>query len=336
MAKKTRKPRDTDYLFISAYLRSRERNLLTAARMERMIEAGSASDAAKVLQEIGYGEFPAESERELGAVLAREREALFQDLYRYVPDKSVVDVFKVKYDYHNLKAMLKAQAMKTDGRRLLMDAGRVSAETMAKAISEGSYDLLPEPLRSAAEEAFEVLSATGDPQRADFVLDRAYFTEMLAAAEATGSGLLKDYVRAQIDSANLRSVVRTLRMKGSSELLKKVVFFEGGSVPAVDILAGALGGDVEGLFRSSHMRHAAQLGAEAARGGDLTKFEKACDDAVTSVAAKAKGVPFGVEAVIGYLVAKEIEFTSVRVILSGHLAGIGAETIRERLREAYV
>ena len=52
MAKKVK---DTDYLFISTYLHSRERDLLTAARMERMIEAPTAEDAAKVLTEIGYG-----------------------------------------------------------------------------------------------------------------------------------------------------------------------------------------------------------------------------------------------------------------------------------------
>ena len=52
-----KKLKDTDYLFISTYLHSRERDLLTGARMERMIEAPTAADAAKVLGEIGYGEF---------------------------------------------------------------------------------------------------------------------------------------------------------------------------------------------------------------------------------------------------------------------------------------
>ena len=80
----------------------------------------------------------------------------------------------------------------------------------------------------------------------------------------------------------------------------------------------------------------AELGAAAAQGGSLTAFEKACDDAVTAVAARAKSVPFGVEAVISYVAAKEIEFTAVRVIMSSRLAGIEGDTIRERLREAYV
>lgn len=332
MAKKLK---DTDYLFISTYLRSRERNLLTSARMERMIDAPSAEEATKVLQEIGYGEFSAASDRELGAALAQEREKLFADLYRFVPDKAVVDVFKVKYDYHNIKALLKARAMDVDGAHLLLDAGRVPADKLAKIVMEGAYDQLPPALAAAAKEASEVLSATGDPQLGDFVLDRAYYAEMLSAAQATRSDFLVRYVRATIDAANLRSAVRTLRMQKGGDFLRRVLF-EGGTVKTESILSAALGGNLEEPFRTTELKAAAELGAEAARGGSLTKFEKACDDAVTAFAAGAKRVPFGVEAVIGYLVAKEIEFTAVRIIMSSRMAGIGGDTIRERLREAYV
>ena len=178
MAKKAKTIKDTDYLFISTYLHSRERNLLTAARMERMIEAPTAEEAVKVLQEIGYGEIPSVTEQALSEALAREQEKLFADLYRFVPDKAVVDVFKVKYDYHNLKALLKARAMGVDSGRLLLDAGRVPAEEMRRAVAEGNYGSLPQALSQAAEEAGEVLSTTGDPQLSDFVLDRAYYAEM--------------------------------------------------------------------------------------------------------------------------------------------------------------
>ena len=327
--------KDTDYLFISSYLRTRERNLLTAARMDRMIDAATTEEAAKVLGEIGYSEFSPTSERELSAALAGEREKLFQDLYRFVPDKAVVDVFKVKYDYHNLKALLKARSMGMDAQRLLLDAGRVSAAAMTKAVTEGAWDLLPEALAKAAREAAEVLGTTGDPQLADFILDRAYYAEMLSAAEDTGSEFLTGYVRTTIDAANLRSAVRTLRMKKGADLLKKVLV-EGGTVPVDRIRNAALGGNLEDVYRSTTLRSAAELGMNAVNGGSLTPFEKACDDAVTAAAGKAKSVPFGVEAVIGYLVAKEIEFTAVRTIMSSRMAGIKGDTIRERLREAYV
>ena len=327
--------KDTDYLFLSARLRSMERNLLTGARMERMIDAPTAEDAAKVLGEIGYSDFSPASDQELGQALAAEREKVFGELYQFVPDRSVVDVFKVKYDYHNVKAVLKSLATGADPGRLLVDAGRVNGEKLAKALEEGDYAALPQEMQEPCRQAHEVLSTTGDPQQSDFILDAAYFRETLQAAEETGSDLLRRYVQATIDAANLRSAVRALRMHKGGDFLRQVLF-AGGTVPMDRVMAASLGGSLEDAFRASGLRSAAELGAAAIRGGSLTAFEKACDDAVTATAARAKSVPFGVEVVIGYLVAKEIEFTAVRVIMAGKMAGINGETIRERLRESYV
>ena len=69
---KRRSSKDTDYLFISARLRAMERNLLTGARMDRMVVAPTAADAAKVLQEIGYGEFSPDSQASPGQAPAQE------------------------------------------------------------------------------------------------------------------------------------------------------------------------------------------------------------------------------------------------------------------------
>ena len=330
-----KKIKDTDYLFISTNLRAKERGLLTAGRMERMIDAATMDDAAKVLVEIGYSEFSPTSDRELNQALAAEREKVFQELYRYVPDKAVVDVFKVKYDYHNVKTMLKGLAVGVPCQHLLVDAGRMGAADLAKAMEERDYAALPESMQAPVQEAAEVLATTGDPQLSDFVLDDAYYREMLQAAQATGSGFLKRYVQANIDAANLRSAVRTLRMNKGGDFLRKVLF-AGGTVSVESIVSAALGGNLEELYRISQLRAAAELGAAAIHGGSLTAFEKACDDAVTSFVMGAKAVPFGVEVVIGYLVAKEIEFTAVRIIMASRMAGISGDIIRERLRESYV
>ena len=217
MAKKLK---DTDYLFISTYLHSRERDLLTGARMERMIEAPTAADAAKVLGEIGYGEFDASSQRELGSILAQEQEKLFEDLYRFVPDKAVVDVFKVKYDYHNLKALIKARATGTDASdRLLLDAGRVSAEDMRRAVWEGDYNVLPPALRQSAVEAAETLSATGDPQLADFLLARndALIIESFGVGglPTYKAGDYYDTVKAGLDAGRIVVMTTQVENEGS-------------------------------------------------------------------------------------------------------------------------
>ena len=54
-----KKPNEYDYLHISARIHAMENRLLTRERMERMLSARSAEEAAKVLAECGYGDFPA-------------------------------------------------------------------------------------------------------------------------------------------------------------------------------------------------------------------------------------------------------------------------------------
>lgn len=330
MAKKVK---DTDYLFLSARIRSLERNLLTKPRMERMLQAETAAECAQVLTELGYPPFDATSEAGLNQALAQARADLFADLARFMPDPALLDVFKLKYDYHNLKTLIKAQG--ADVSALLVDAGRVRAADMAAKYQQfGNWDFLSEPMRGAAKEAARVLAETGDPQRSDFVLDKAYFAEMLTLAKASRCDFLVDYVRTQIDAANLRSAVRTQRMHRVGAFLQQVLF-DGGTVSVDRILADISGG-VAALYRPTPLREAAVLGEEAVSGGSLTAFEKACDNAVLAKVGQARSVPFGPQVAIGYVAAKESEFTAARIILSGRMAGLDSDIIRERLRDCYV
>lgn len=53
------KIKDTDYLAISARVRAMETTLLTAERMERLLEARSDEEVSKLLQDCGYPELDA-------------------------------------------------------------------------------------------------------------------------------------------------------------------------------------------------------------------------------------------------------------------------------------
>ena len=68
----------------------------------------------------------------------------------------------------------------------------------------------------------------------------------------------------------------------------------------------------------------------------LRGYEMIGVDLSPDMLAQARRIPFGEQAVVGYLYAREAEFTAIRTILSGRMAGLDADTIRERLREAYV
>ena len=330
------KIRDTDYLTISARIRAMETRLLTRERMERMLEARTDEEAAKVLAECGYGELSALTHGALDEMLSAARGALYKELKGAVPQKGLVEVFQMKYDYHNAKTLIKAAAVGTEADRLLMEGGRWTAAQIKDAFQRDSLRDFTDPFRQAVTQARELLGGGGDPQLADFVLDRAYFEEMRAAAQATGSSFLQGYVRLLIDATNLRSAVRAARMGKGSDFLSQVLL-PGGNVE-VHTLTDRKGADLATVFRAGPLSEAAAAGAAltAPGSGELTGFERMCDDAVMHYLAQARRIPFGEQAVIGYLYARESEFTAIRTILSGRMAGLDADTIRERLREAYV
>lgn len=332
---KTKKNRtnEYDYLHISARIHALENRLLTRERMERMLDAGSAAEAAKVLTECGYEELPSPTPTGIEALLTRARQALFADLRGASPQAALVDVFCIKYDYHNLKTLLKAKATGADPEPLLVDAGRYGARTLREDFRKGELSGVSETFQTAAKRAGEVLSSTGDPQRADILLDRAYYAELRAAAEQAGSPFLDEYVRTCIDAANLRAAVRAHRMGQGPAFLREVLV-EGGQVEP-ERLAAAGPGELPGLCSRTPLERAAELGGRAMEGGALTAFEKACDDAVTAVVRQARRVPFGEQPLVGYLYAREAELTSIRILLNGKLAGLDRATLEERLRESY-
>ena len=43
-------------------------------------------------------------------MLASAQAEVFQDLRSAVPDPNLIDVFRIKYDYHNAKVLIKAAA----------------------------------------------------------------------------------------------------------------------------------------------------------------------------------------------------------------------------------
>ncbi len=324
--------KDTDYLGISARIRAMENRLLTRERLERIIEARDDQEARKVLVECGYPDVAGAS---LEQLLAQVREETVKDLTAAVPGEPGLEIFKLKYDYHNAKTLLKAQAMGVDAGRLLLKGGRYDPAQLLAQWQQESLSGCGDAFRRGVEEAAKLLKETRDPQQADLLLDKAMYAEMSQLAKSSKSSFLEGYVRILVDAANLRTAVRVYRMEREDEFLRQVLL-EGGNISPQSIAAARAEGIAE-VFQSGALAQAAKLGAALVKPGSgaLTVFEKACDDAVTNYVSAGRMIPFGEQVVIGYLYAKEAELTAVRTIFAGRAAKLDGDTIRRRLRDTY-
>ena len=329
--------KDTDYLAVSARVRAMENHLLTAEQYEQLINAKSDDEESKLLQSFGYGQLEPKHPEAIDADLVAVRAEALEELATGMPSPGDLDVFKIKYDYHNVKALLKAEAMNVSPGEMLTDLGRVSVEEMFLAHKERDGSNLPGHIDDAAREGYDILSATRDPQLSDIAVDKWYFVDLLETAEKTGSDFLVGYIRLMIDAANLRTLVRTLRMGKNADFLRGVLF-DGGSMAPEELLrvSGNSGGGLAELYAPTILAAAAAEGAKTLSGGLLTEFEKGCDDALNAYLEKARLIPFGEAPVLAYLAARETEYTNLRIILMGRMAGVPADVIRSRLRAGYV
>ena len=306
---------------------------MTPERMERLLEARSEDEVTRLLQDCGYPALDAAQPERMDAALSEAREALLADLGGSAPDAGFIDIFKLKYDYHNAKAVLKAAAVGTDPARMFMDMGRIPASELKSAMESSELDTLPGLLPEAVAEAKNVLDTTRDPQLSDITLDGWMYRDMARTAERTGSAFLRGYVAAQIDAANLRALIRTLRMGKNADFLAGVLFDGGGIDPAAILaVAAERGSGLEEVYGSTRFAQAAEAGEAALKGGSLTEFEKRCDDAVADYLSGAQMIPFGEAPMLAYLAARETEYTNIRILLMGRAAGLSPEIIRSRLR----
>ncbi len=322
------------YLSLSAMLRAREPRLLNAERAGRMLDAASFEDAAKLLTDCGYPDLSQAGAGEIEQALTQRRSEVLDELEKLCPERALVDFFRIKYDCHNAKVLLKAEAMGLDGSALYSRAGRITPEKLQEAWQEEKLSELPRRFGEALLEARNTLARTANPQLADFVLDRAMFAEMRQAAESLDCPFLAGYARLLIDSANLKSLVRAARMHKDADFLREVLL-PGGNVEPDRLLAAGEGEGFAALFAHTPLEQAAVLGAELPEGGSMTAFERSCDNAANTYLRSAKLVSYGPEAPIAYLAAVEGEITAVRMILTGRLTGDAPENIRERLRDLY-
>lgn len=327
------KIKDTDYLFLSSYIHAKEKKLLDSVRLERMLEAKSPEDALKILEECGWPAIDRANMKALERALSKRREEVFTEMHSMAPNPKIVELFRIKYDYHNIKVLMKATATGVDATDLLSESGRIPTKMLREAILEGSFENIPKAVADSFTDASDTLARTGDPQIADFIIDKAYYAEFLALSAETGSRFLEGYVKLSVDIYNLRSAVRVSRMNKNDEFLKNALVPGGNVKPDKILRAYESPKEIPALFKNAELTQVTQEAERVIDGGRLTKFEKLCDEALMEYLSSAKMAGFNEKPLIRYLNAVEAEISAVRTIMTGHFSGIPVQKIKETLRE---
>lgn len=228
---KTKKIKDTDYLTISARIRGMENTLMNRDKMEQLLETHSDEEVSRILQEYGYPAFSLADPEELDEAFSNVRRNIWKDLEQSMPDPRYLDVFRMKYDYHNVKAVLKAEAMHTSPDSMLSDLGPYpGGGSQALRLLPGNGG------RAAPHPGRRPPGRPGRCWRARGILSCAIWCWTVPASRRScvwrrspAAASCQGYVRDCIDAANLQTLVRCLRVRKSKEFLAQALI-EGGDI----------------------------------------------------------------------------------------------------------
>ena len=319
-------------------IRILEKRLLTRNRLERMIEAQTPEEVLKLLGETEYSQDMADihGSQDYEIILKRETERVFSIVRNMIKNTGIVDVLSLKYDYHNLKVLLKSKITGKDFSSLLMQAGTIDASKFKVKFETQSNDL-PQEIMEAIDEVQKDFEENHNPQRIDIIVDKHYFRNLSRLAKEIDVKVITDYVEGLIDFQNMITLFRVQKQKRDARFLETVIF-EGGTISKNKIVA-SINDNTDTIlnkFKKEKLGTYLVKGLEAfSETKRLSELEKISDNYLMELNKESKYVVFGPEPLFTYLVAKECEINAVRMIMVSKINNISSDKIRERLRETY-
>lgn len=321
---------DTQYTYAVARIRSRELALFNAAAIEQLLSAKSYDDCMRLLADKGWGGADARIDAE--GLLAEERDKTWRLIGELVEDMSVFDVFLYGNDYHNLKAAIKIVCTDDMQEGLFITHGTIDPQLFVSAVRGHDFSLLPAAMQSPAEEAYDALSQTRDGQLCDIIIDRAALEATYAAGKATKNELIAKYAELTVVAADIKIAVRCNRAGKPLDFIKRAL----APCDSLDCynLSRAAAESVDAIC--DYLSTTAYSDAVSALAQSPSAFERWCDNLIIAYIRPQQFQPFGIGPLAAYILGRENEIKTVRIILSGKRNDLPEQSIRERVREMYV
>ena len=331
--------KSTDFVGANTRIRVYESSLLRNDQYERMLQASNFEETVNVLKDTPYRNDVEELKetKNYDTLLMNELQSVYTDLFKISPNPKLIELFSLRYSYHNLKVLLKEMVTKKDFDTLLIDIGSVPTSVLRQAVETKSSSDLDNDYLISIQEATDAYEEYKDSQAVDIILDRRYFTHLRHLAESLDDAKILDLVTFYIDLNNLSTLTRAIRQKRTRNFLTTILS-SSGTIPKeqlVQIGADNLVNAGKKLAETKYKNIILASINDETKELSPEKIDLETDNAFINRIKDAKLEVFGPLPVIAYLYAKENEVKNLRLILVGKENDLPVEAIRERMRMNY-
>lgn len=327
---------DTRYTYAVGRIRVLESRLVRQDLFERMLTEKDPLLSFKLLSDSpDYSKEVSDLKeiKDFESIFLRQIKNTYKIITELTKDPQITELFIFRYDIHNIKVYLKTKFIRPIKVEPYIQLGLLSIEALTQKILEERFKELPFGVGDI------VLDIIKNPQSdIDRALEKFLYNKFWDGFSKFKNSFLLRLYRMGVDLNNIKVAIR-LKILNESNLKAQERFLEHGHLDREIFVAtkeASLEDFVSIFKRTEYNEIVRDVIKNFEEEATLTRLERLSGDFVIDFIRKAKYFHFGIEPLIGYLLAKENETRSIKAIIYGKLSGLPEDLIRERVCKSYV
>jgi V/A-type H+-transporting ATPase subunit C len=220
-----------EYAFANGRIKKLEKGLLNKDILDRMIKSSDAVSALKILTESGLNDYsfdlnnPANYENSLNQELLKTYD-IIKNISKVSTFNFLYFTFASKYDFHNIKILIKSKYLKKDiSNELFSPIRTIDIEKLNSAIKDEKYEDIPDSFEFLIKKTFSEYSKFNDPEIIDFILDKERYIMIFNKIKEveiieTEELFLRRFIKINIDLNNIISCIRA-KVRGDRKSFTK-------------------------------------------------------------------------------------------------------------------
>ena len=321
---------NTEYIYAGTRAKAMEQNLLTENQLERLLTAKSVKETFAVLQDTFLAPYLSKHENtNITDALDKSIIDAKNILTSIAPNPTLLEILWIKYDFHNLKTIVKGKKAKLSNDEILskcFEVSLIAPSHLLKTYDDNKLSLFKYNFKKATEQA----ESADKVFEIDATMNEYYFKAIEDIAKNTKEPFIKDFVALLIDLFNTKAA---LRAQSIDEVDPKRLYATGGTIPQTNLeTAQKILESVQCIGGKKRWVRAIE---EFENTGNYNILEKTADDYTVEFLRERSMNTCSLAPLFGYFQAKKNNAQIIGAILVAKRSGMNEKELRTILRRLY-
>ncbi len=341
--------KERGFSFIGGKLKKQEGFLLTPQKLERLVETEDKDEFIRAFFEIRWlrKNYEIHSIDELEQRVYEDLGENFLEFVHIIPDIAVLDIIRLKYDFHNLKLLFKKRIKNQEPEGLYFNLGSIPLERLEIAFDTKNYAGLPGDIVKVITR-IESKIKDDDIKKLEMYLDKERFRLTFEMINKIENDYLFKLFTLMVDLTNILIFTRCKTTGLDREVfwdayipygtIKREIFDNIYDAP-LSVGSTTLGGKfyLPPIPPRTRREDVVLDGFSYLENeGSFAMLERLSDNLIINFARNFRWATVGVEPFVNYFLAREMDIKNIMIVGRGKESKLSVATIKERLRDTYV